>query len=70
MTPTGSMVPEIRGVNSLVYLFIRARPLMRVTPRGYYQKICNRQLHNGSKENYNTTSDSIDQREKSMISKH
>lgn len=43
---------------------------MRVTPRGYYQKIGNRQLHNGSKENYNTTSDSIDQREKSMISKH
>lgn len=70
MTPTGCLVPEIRGVNSLVYLFIRARPLMRVTPRGYYQKICNWQLHNGSKENYNTTSDSIDQREKSMISKH
>lgn len=63
--------PEIRG-SELISLFVyQSKAFNEGDSNGAtIKRFVTRQLHNGSKENYNTPSDSIDQREKSMISKH
>lgn len=63
--------PEIRG-SELISLFVyQSKAFNEGDSNGAtIKRFVTRQLHNGSKENYNTPSDSIDQREKSMNSKY